>query len=132
MRARPLFFIALLCAWVTLAQRRFVAAKHRVVRWILDLRARRNFDNFQNVEFGCWVLFTLHNQNVLEALVVSAAVQNVAVAQTRELEVFKSFTNSAWVERPGTVDGVCIKQRLAVNGVSRLDLAGSRTWCRTT
>ena len=90
-----------LCAWVTLPE--FAASEHWVIRCVLDLRTRRDFDDFQSVELGCRVLFTLHDQHVFEALVVFGTVQCWAVAQTVELEAFQSFANCTWVERAGTL-----------------------------
>ena len=63
------------------------------LRSILNLRTRRNFNNFQNIKFGGWVFFTLHNQNVLKALMVFGTVFSWTIAEAVKLEAFQSFTN---------------------------------------
>mmetsp|Transcript_23278 Transcript_23278/g.40217 ORF Transcript_23278/g.40217 Transcript_23278/m.40217 type:complete len:459 (-) Transcript_23278:83-1459(-) len=107
-----------LCAWVTCTQ---FAARHLwVVGVVCHLLNRCHFHDFQQVELGCWVLFTLHNQNVLKALVVRATIQCLAVAHAVELKVFQRFDNRTWVERTGPLNSIRIEQGLHVAGVRRL------------
>ena len=74
------------------------AAEHLwVIGAIGHLIDRGDFDDFEKVEFGGWVLFTLHNQHVFEALVVFGAIECFAVAQTVELEAFRALRPRAWV-----------------------------------
>ena len=111
---------ARLRAGVTRTQSGFCATHLRVVWGVGHLIDRSDFDDFEKVEFRCWVFLALHNQHVLEALVVGTAVKRLAVAQTVELEVFERLVNCTRVERACTVHSVRIKQRLAVNGVRSL------------
>jgi len=104
-----------LCARVTRTQ--FTTEDRRV---ICDLLGWCDFNDLKKVEFGCWVLFTLHDQNVLEALVVRATVQRLAVAHAVEFEVRKCFANGTWVEGAAALNRICIKQRLDVACVRRL------------
>jgi len=109
-----------LCAVVALAQGGFCAA-HLWVSWVVgNLIDRSDFHDFEEVELGLWVLFTLHNQHVFEALVIVATVQSWAVAQTVELVVFESFSNRTRCEGASTGYGICIEQGLHVSCVSSL------------
>ena len=107
-----------LCAWVTRAQ--IATGELRVVRCICDLVNRCDFDDFQQVEFVFWVFFTLHDQHVLEALVVSTTVKCLTVAQAVEFKVFQRFSNRTWVERPSACNRVRIQQCLHVSCVRSL------------
>ena len=109
------FAVSLLSAWVTGTQR--TAREVRVIDSVSNRSAWRNLNNFEKVEVVFRVLFTAHNQNVFEALVVFGTIQRWAVAHAVEFEVFQSFGDRTWVEAATTGNRVCIKQGLNVAGV---------------
>ena len=99
-----------LSAWVTCAQ--VATGKH-----VGDLERKLlapwcHFNDFEKVKLGCWVLFTLHNQHVFEALVIFGAVQCFTIAQTVELKAFQGLANTTWVECAGAFTSICIEQSL--------------------
>ena len=77
---------------------------------VLDLRARRDLDDLENVELGGWVFLTLHHENILEALVVLSTILGRAIAKTVELEAFQSLYNTTRIEGAGTLTGIRIEQ----------------------
>jgi len=91
-----------------------------MVRRVLDLRPRGNFNQLQKVEFRTRVFLALHDQHILEALMVFLAVLDIAVTKTGELEAFKRLTNAARIECTGAFYCISIKQCLAVNRVGCL------------
>mmetsp|Transcript_2663 Transcript_2663/g.3459 ORF Transcript_2663/g.3459 Transcript_2663/m.3459 type:complete len:440 (+) Transcript_2663:4586-5905(+) len=91
-----------------------------MIRRIGDLLNRGDFDDFQKVELGCRVFFTLHNQHVLEALVVFGAIQRLAVAQTVELIAFQRFCHRTRRKGARTLHSVSIEQGLHIAGVRSL------------
>ena len=56
------------------------------VGWVLDLGTRSHFNHFEYVELGCGVLFTFHDKNILEALVIVSTIFCRAITQTVKLE----------------------------------------------
>jgi len=66
-----------LCAVVALTKGSVCTAHLWVIRRVCDLINWCNFNDFKKVKLGCWVFFTLHNENVLKALVIGTTVQHV-------------------------------------------------------
>ncbi len=69
-----------------------------MINRILNLCTWRNFHDFQSVIFVVRILLALHDENVLEALVIFLAVQGRTIAKAVELEAFKRCNNCAWLE----------------------------------
>ena len=107
-----------LSTWVTCAQ--VTTGKHWVIWSVLYLLHWCHFNDFQKVELGCRVLFTLNNQHVFETLMIVGAIQCFTIAQTVELKAFQGFTDTTWIECASAVTCICIEQSLTIYGVCRL------------
>src|SRR3546814_7354705 len=74
-------------------------------------RPRHLLDHLQQVELVGRILLAAHHQNVLEALVILAAVQGLAVAHAVELEVLQRLDDLRRVEGDGHLAGVGVDRQ---------------------